>query len=262
MSNHDDLDLEAVKALPNGVKLSWGIEKQSKRGPKGELSIQKIVEAAIAIADKDGLSAVSMNRVAGSLGFTTMSLYRYISSKEDLLVLMQDAICAIPIPPEKSESDWREDLREYVNACIEVFRIHPWFGDIPVTGVPLGPNNLLVIDWVLRVLRDFPLNDYEKMSIVLLLSSYSRSSGMIIRDIERAIREGASQDSVSGGHYSAALRHLVKPDRYPHLYPVIQSGAYTDDNANENTVGNDFDFGLERILDGIEHYFVAKKPGK
>jgi AcrR family transcriptional regulator len=262
MRDNDHFDDEVFKSLPNGVKLSWGLGKQPKRGPKGELSIPKIVDAAIAIADKDGLSAVSMNRVAGSLGFTTMSLYRYISSKEDLLQLMHDAACEIPIPPEKNESDWREDLREYVKACIEVFCIHPWFGDIPITGIPLGPNNLLIIDWALRALRHFPLNDYEKMSIILLLSSYSRSSGMIKRDIERAIREGASKDAVSGVHYSAALKQLVIPDLYPHLHPIIQSGTYTEDNADENTVGNDFDFGLERILDGIEHYLVTKTSGK
>ncbi|WP_239617646.1 TetR/AcrR family transcriptional regulator [Cohnella mopanensis] len=262
MRNNDQQDDEVFKCLPNGVKLSWGLGKQPKRGPKGELSIPKIVNAAIAIADKDGLSAVSMNRVAGSLGFTTMSLYRYVSSKEDLLQLMQDAVCEIPIPPEKIESDWRAELREYVQACIEVFRIHPWFGDIPVTGIPLGPNNLLVIDWALRALRHFPLNDYEKMSVILLLSSYSRSSGIIQRDIERAIRAGASEDSVSGVHYSAALKLLVTPDRFPYLHPLIQSGTYTEDNANENTVGNDFDFGLERILDGIEQYLVTKTPGK
>ncbi|MBP1992326.1 TetR/AcrR family transcriptional regulator [Paenibacillus eucommiae] len=258
MQNSDHLDHEALKNLPNGAKLGWGLGKQPKRGPKGELSVKKIVEAAITIADKDGLSAVSMNRVAGSLGFTTMSLYRYISSKDDLLLLMQDSVCEIPIPPEVAGSDWREDMREYVKACIDVFRVHPWFGEIPITSVPVAPNNLLVIDWVLRAMRNFPLNDYEKMSIVLLLSSYSRSCGMIQRDMDRALQAGGSPDSFSGLDYSAALKQLVKPERFPNLHPVIMSGAYTGENESDNTVGDDFDFGLERILDGIEHYLVKK----
>ncbi|WP_409345399.1 TetR/AcrR family transcriptional regulator [Paenibacillus sp. MBLB4367] len=259
MQDSDPFDHEALNNFPNGAKLSWGLVKQAKRGPKGELSVKKIVEAAIAIADKEGLSAVSMNRVAASLGFTTMSLYRYISSKDDLLLLMQDAVCEISFPMEKAGKDWREEMRLYVKVCIDVFRIHPWFGDIPITGIPISPNNLFIIDWVLGAMRDFPLNDYEKMSIILLISSYSRSCGMIQRDMDRAIREGGSLGTFSGLNYSAALKYLVKPDRFPNLYPTIMSGAYTGENESENSVGNDFDFGLERILDGIEHYLATKQ---
>lgn len=259
MQDSDRLDQADLGNFPNGAKLSWGIVKQPKRGPKGELSIKKIVEAAIAIADKDGLSAVSMNRVAASLGFTTMSLYRYISGKDDLVLLMQDAVCEISIPPEKAEADWREEMREFVRVCIEVFCKHPWFGDIPIMGIPVTPNHLQIVDWVLRPMRCFPFNDYEKMSIVLLLSSYSRSCGMIQRDMLRAIQAGGSVDTFNGLNYSAALMHLVTPERFPNLHPIVMSGAYTGDNESENTIGNDFDFGLERILDGIQHYLESKQ---
>jgi AcrR family transcriptional regulator len=262
MQKEDHMEHEAVKNLPRGVALSWGLVKRPQRGPKGELSIKKIVEAAIAIADKDGLSAVSMNRVAMSLGFTAMSLYRYIPSKDDLLLLMQDAVCGIPIPPEEQDIDWRESMREYVRACIQLFRDHPWYGDIPVTSLPVTPNNLQVIDWVLRPMRKFPLNDYEKLSIVLLLSSYGRSSGIIQGDIDRAIQAGTSPAAISGLDYSEGLKQLVKPERFPDLHPIVMSGTYTgeNENENENNVGNDFDFGLERILDGIEHYLASKRP--
>lgn len=259
MQNDDYLDNEAIKNLPHGVKLSWGIVKQQKRGPKGELSIKQIVEAAVAIADKDGLSAVSMNRVAQSLGYSAMSLYRYITSKEDLLILMQDAVCDIPIPPEGTVTDWRESMREYVRASILIFREHPWFGDIPIMSIPTTPNNLQIVDWVLRSMRDLPLNDYEKMSNILLLSSYARSAGIIQRDMERAVQAGSSPGAVSGFEYTAALKQLVKPERFPDLAPIVVSGAYTGENESENTVGDDFDFGLERILDGIAHYLEHKK---
>lgn len=257
---NDQMEYEDMSNLPRGVALSWGLVKRSKRGPKGEMSIKKIVEAAIAIADKDGLSAVSMNRVAASLGFTAMSLYRYIPSKDDLLLLMQDAVCDIPIPKEEQDKDWRECMREFVRACIQVFREHPWYGKIPVSGIPVTPNNLLMVDWVLRSMGNFPLNEHEKMSIVLLLSSYGRSSGIIQGDFDQAIREGASPESISGLDYSKELKQLVSPKRFPNLHPIVKSGVYTSENDNENTVGNDFDFGLERILDGIEHYLSSKMP--
>jgi AcrR family transcriptional regulator len=256
MGSGDSIDEEVLQGLPPGVTLSWGIVKQPRRGPKGELSVKKIVDAAIEIADQDGLAAVSMKRVAQSLGFTTMSLYRYITSKEDLLVLMQDAVCDIPIPPEEAGKTWRQEMREYVWTCVGVFREHPWYGDIPITSVPITPGNLQVIDWMLRIMRGFPLNDFEKMSFLLLVSSYTRACGLIARDMDRAIREGASPETFSGVSYSAALKQLVKSDRFPYLYPILMSGAYTDEA--DNPIGDDLDFGLERILDGIEHYLKQK----
>jgi AcrR family transcriptional regulator len=76
--------------LPRGIALAWGIAADPQRGPKRELSVEKIVDAAIEIADADGLGAVSMSSVANRLGYTTMSLYRYVSAKDDLIVLMND----------------------------------------------------------------------------------------------------------------------------------------------------------------------------
>lgn len=260
MGRGDHIDEQNLKKLPPGVALSWGIVKQPRRGPKGELSVKKIVDAAIELADRDGLAAVSMSRVAQSLGFATMSLYRYITGKEDLLVLMQDAICDIPIPPEEAGKPWREEIREYVWACVDVFRAHPWYGDIPITSVPLTPGNLQVIDWMLRIMRHFPLNDFEKISFLLLLSSYARACGLIARDMDRAIREGASRETFSGAGYGDALRQLVTPDRFPNLHPFVMSGVYTDEV--DNPIGDDLDFGLERILDGIEHYLQRNISGQ
>ncbi|MEF3303141.1 TetR/AcrR family transcriptional regulator [Paenibacillus sp. GYB003] len=259
MSNQDLTPEEAAKLLPAGAALGWGLVKPPQRGPKREMSIDQIVKKAIEIADKDGLSAVSMNRIASELGFTAMSIYRYIPSKDDLLLLMQDAACDIPLPPERPPHEWRESLREYVMGTIGVFRNHPWYADIPIFGIPIAPNNLRIVDWALRPLRDMPLNDYEKMSVVLLLSGYARSCGMLQRDIDRAIQAGSSEEEFSGLNYSAVLRVLVKSDQYPDLHPLVMSGAYTGENEGENTVGSDLEFGLERILDGIEQYLNRKR---
>ncbi|GIN86676.1 TetR family transcriptional regulator [Heyndrickxia sporothermodurans] len=261
MKDDQKIEKKDVESLPSGVAISWGLGKQPQRGPKRELSINQIVEAAITIADKDGLSAVSMSRVASSLGFTTMSLYRYIPSKDDLLLLMQDAVCNIPFPDDSEEKNWRERMREYVKVTIGVFCDHPWYGDIPISGVPVTPYNLQLVDKALRAIRDLDLNDYEKLSIVLLLSGYARSCGLIMKDMNNALKSGKSPSSFSGLDYSHALKKLVTPERFPDLYPVVMSGAYTEENTEDNTVGDDFDFGLERILDGIEHYLDSKKKG-
>ncbi|MBB6633593.1 TetR/AcrR family transcriptional regulator [Cohnella thailandensis] len=261
MSNTEkpDLEHEALQSLPNGVLLSWGKVKQPKRGPKGELSIPQIVEAAVKIADRDGLAAVSMNRVAQSLGFTTMSLYRYITSKEDLLVLMQDAVCAVEPPAERPESQWREEMKDYVWLSLQMIRKHPWYVDVPITGVPVTPNNLLFVDWGIRTMRNLELNDYEKISFVLLLSGYARHYGILLRDMDRAIGNGATEDSFSGRGYTEALKHLVRQEDYPNLYPMVQSGVYTEEGGEPNPIGDDLEFGLNRILDGIEMYVESKK---
>jgi AcrR family transcriptional regulator len=200
-----------------------------------------------------------MNRVAQSLGFTAMSLYRYIPSKEDLLLLMQEAICDIDPPVEDACGDWRESMRDYVRKTIEVFRAHPWYGDMPISSVPITPNHLRIVDWALRTTRGLPLNDYEKMSTVLLLSSYARSCGVIQRDMDRAVQSGVSPEAFSGLSYTKALKKLVRPEIYPDLQPIVQSGAYTEETQNEAGTINDFEFGLERILDGIEQYLNVKK---
>jgi AcrR family transcriptional regulator len=247
------------EALPRAVALSWGIAERPQRGPKRELSIERIVDAAIEIADAEGLGAVSMSRVAASLGFTTMSLYRYLTSKDDLLLLMQDAVCAVPIPSEDDDGDWRQGMRDWVAVSMSVIKAHPWFGDVPISGIPMTPNNLAVLDWGLRIMKDLPLTELEKMSTALLLASYSRAFGIVERDVARAAEQNGA-DSVSGEAYAAALRELVTPDRFPYLGLLVASGAYTAPPGEDEQ--DDFAFGLERILDGIEKYVDARNAGQ
>ena len=249
---------EVEEALPRAVALSWGVAERPQRGPKRELSIERIVETAIGVADREGLPAVSMSRIATELGFTTMSLYRYVTSKDDVLALMQDAVCEVPIPAEDDRGpDWRSGLRRWSMATIEVIQAHPWFPDIPISGMPLMPNNLAVLDWGLREMRDLPLTDAEKMSTALLLSSYARAAGVVERDVRQSREKGGTPPQ-SGEAFTAALAELVTPERFPDLAPLVASGGYTDTEAEQD----DFAFGLERILDGIERYITARAAGE
>jgi len=251
---------DVEEALPRAVALSWGVAEHPQRGPKRELSIERIVDTAIELADAEGLGAVSMSRIANELGFTTMSLYRYVTSKDDVLALMQDAVCAVPIPPDDAlvgvgyrEHDWREGLRHWSMATIDVMREHPWFPDIPISGIPLMPNNLAVLDWGLREMRELPLSDPEKMSTALLLSSYARAVGIVERDVAQSRQAGGPP--AYGDAFTSALAELVTPERFPDLAPLVSSGTYADADGGEQ---DDFAFGLERILDGIERYVTAK----
>ncbi|WP_353948279.1 TetR/AcrR family transcriptional regulator [Sporolactobacillus sp. Y61] len=258
-----DHDEEKKQKLPHGVALSWGLVKPSRRGPKRELSIEQIVDAAIVIADEQGLQAVSMNRVASSLGFSTMSLYRYFQSKDDLILLMQDAAARdIPATSKEAGDDWRENMRAFVYANLEIYTAHLWFLETPIYSVPMTPNSLKFVDWALGGMRMLPINNAEKMSFILLLSSYARACGIIKRDMIRANHAGTDTDTFSGKGYAKNLAKLVTPEHFPYLHSVVASGVYTDEMEYENDdvsdIGNDFDFGLERILDGIDHYLTLR----
>jgi AcrR family transcriptional regulator len=193
--------------------------------------------------------------VATSLGFTTMSLYRYVTSKDDLLLLMQDSVLPEAMPPEPVGNDWRAELREWVLFSLAVFRAHPWFSDIPISGIPLTPGNLRVVDAGLRCLRSTPLTDHEKMATMLLAAGYAKSVGAIERDIARALETGSDPAAVAGHRYDAVLGELVTEERFPYLRPVLLSGAYTDSDMEYDDVA----YGLERLLDGIAR-FVDERP--
>ncbi|TFV96509.1 TetR/AcrR family transcriptional regulator [Leifsonia flava] len=239
---------DVEEALPRGIALTWGVAENPQRGPKRELSIERIVETAIEIADAEGLGAVSMSRVATTLGFTTMSLYRYVTSKDDLLVLMEDTASEMPIPAEDDTVPWRDGVRRWVLAVRGVYRDHPWIARVPVRGAPMTPNNLLAADWLLRELRPLPLDDSEKMSSLLLLTSYVRATAALEADLTEATAAGIAETA----GMQAALTALVTPERFPDLSRIVAGGGYT--GAPVPGVADDFTFGLERILDGIEYH--------
>jgi AcrR family transcriptional regulator len=245
---------DVEEALPRGIALTWGVAENPQRGPKRELSIERIVEAAIELADAEGLGAVSMSRVATSLGFTTMSLYRYVSSKDDLLVLMEDRASEMVIPPEDDVRPWRDGVRRWVLTVRGAYRAHPWIARVPINGAPMTPSSLLAADWLLREIRPLPLNDDEKMACLLLLTSYVRATAALEADLTAATAAGLTETP----GMQAALVALVTPERFPDLSPIVAAGGYT--GAPVPGAADDFTFGLERILDGIE-YHVAHGDG-
>jgi len=249
--------------LPRAVALAWGVATHPQRGPKRELSIERIVDAAIEIADAEGLAAVSMSRVAASLGFTTMSLYRYVTSKDDLILLMQERASDVVVPDSTAEQgwSWREGVTAWVLAIRGRYREHPWLVDIPVSGAPITPNSLTIVDWFLHEVRSLPLSDGEKMSALLLFTSYARATSAQDRDIAAAAA-AADPGDVTGENFFATLAEHVTPERFPDLAPLFAAGGYIGNPADAAAdVEDDFSFGLDRILDGIEYHVGRLETG-
>lgn len=229
--------------LPRGIALAWGIAADPQRGPKRELSVEKIVDAAIEIADSDGLGAVSMSSVAGRLGYTTMSLYRYVSAKDDLIVLMNDEGLGQPPDHEPVDDDWRSGLRRWARGVNAAYARHPWLLDIPIDGVPVTPNNLAWLDWGLRLLAPTRLPAVEAVAAVLMMSGLTRWQATIAR----AVATGEQTETER-----FVFSELVTPERYPDLAAALAEGGLSDEEEDDP-----FTYALERALDGLERSVAA-----
>src|ERR1700741_846588 len=158
--------------LPASFELAWGVRARPTKGPKRALSLERVVAAGVAVAAADGIGAVSMSRVAKELGASAMSLYRYVASKDELLALMVDA--ALGDIPEISTADgWRAGLEKWAWAEIAAYRRNLWVLQVPVSGPPVTPNQIAFLDQGLRCLAGTPLEPYEKLAVILTLTSYT-----------------------------------------------------------------------------------------
>jgi len=233
--------------LPAAVAAAWGVRAHPGKGPKPGLSLQRIVAAAVKIASRDGLDAVSMSRVAAELGASTMSLYRYVNAKDELVKLMIDM--AWGPPPEGAPGEgWRAGLSRWAWGMRAALRRHPWSARVPISGLPVMPNEVAWFEQALADLDDSGLAEAEKASVIMLISGYVRTLATLEADLEAAVRASGMAPDEWMAAYPRMLAGLADPARYPALAKFIAAGVF--DRADEPD--DEFIFGLERILDGIE----------
>ena len=122
-----------------------------RRGPRQQLDLDEILEAGIAVADAEGLAAVSTRAIAATFGKTAMALYPYVGTKDNLLALMQDHASAMPVWEDPATS-LADALRAWAVALFEVYLAHPWLAERPWSQATQGPNEQ---DWLERLLRIF-----------------------------------------------------------------------------------------------------------
>lgn len=258
-------DSSDATALPPVLAIAWGQAEPSTRGPRAVLSAGAIVTAAIELADGHGLGAVSMGKLAERLGYTPMSLYRHVPSKDDLLTLVQDAALGRPPSTAAPADGWREGLATWVRDVTAAYRAHLWVLDIPITGPPSMPNQIAWLERALATLADTPLTDGERLSVALVLSGYSRSWAQLTRDLQRGLERSGFTEPEMARQYGQVLGRLVTEDDFPAVHAAIHAGLFDDaDEGDSETEGDgidvEFEFGLQRILDGIEVY-MARAPG-
>jgi AcrR family transcriptional regulator len=239
------------------LELMWGRRQPGRRGPKPELTVDAIVEAAMRIADADGLDAVSMARVAQELGFTTMSLYRHVTGKDELLQLMWNGSARGAEGLVLEGASWREKLRMWATFQRDMLDLHPWITQMPMAAPPLGPNSLAFVERALQAMDGTGLTDADKLRVIGLLSSYALSEARMAHDAARAAAQlqaaQAGEDAVPFMSFEQVLQQVVDEQTYPRLHRI----AWAADPVGSSE-RDEFYFGVDRILDGVQAFMDAQ----
>lgn len=244
---------ERASAFPAGIEAAWGLRSRPHKGPKRGLSLAAIVAAAVAVADAEGIDAVSMSRVAKELGASTMALYRYVTTKDELVTLMVDHALGPPTALPEGIG-WRDGLRLWAARTRSAMVAHTWAVPlVAASGPPITPNQLAWLDQALAVLRGTGLSESEKVATALLVSEHVRSEASVM-----LIMASQTVQDRQWSAYTPFLLRVTEDGRLPALRAAAQAGVFADiDPATaEEDPHDDFGFGLERVLDGIETYMA------
>lgn len=232
------------------LELLWRTGEQAgpRRGPRPALTLDQIVETATAIADSDGLDAVTMRRLGHALGVGAMALYTYVPGKPELLQLMLDRAYA-EMPHEPWPADWRERLTALARDNRALYDTHPWAAALSPGRPPLGPGLMGKYEHELRALEGLGLDDLEMDATLTFLLEFVRSSSLAAQHAGTERRDSGMTDEQWWAAHAPVLERVLDPAAYPTAARVgtaagsAHGGAYSADHA--------WEFGLQRVLDGL-----------
>jgi len=248
----------AERELPRTVQLAWGLRGRSDKGPRPALSLGRIVDAAVALAASEGLAAVAMSRVADRLNVATMSLYRYVRAKDELLALMVDAAFDSPPAAASAGEGWRRGLARWARAHLTVLRRHPWIVRVPLSGPPILPHQVTWFDRGLGCLAHTGLTEGQKLSTLLLVNGFVRNEALLASDLLMAAGKAGASPEEAFSTYGNLLSRVVDRERFPAIVTLLDSGVFDGSHATDDP-DEEFTFGLERILDGIAALIPARR---
>ena len=226
------------------IRLMWDPPPPPSRGPKGRLSVDRIVDSAIRLADQAGTASLSMRQVAADLECGTMSLYTYISSKAELIELMVDRVHAEITAPDQ-QLDWRGQVFALALQQWQLYHRHPWILESNLVRLSLGPSYLDAAELLVSALERLGLAPGDIQQSMAAINSYVHGAARS----DMLSREASMRSGVSAGEFSKAREEFWSSyfdlDRYPAHTRLWTFGALNDSR-------DPFEFGLNRLLDGIE----------
>lgn len=233
------------------LELMWGKAPTPRRGPKSRVSVADLVAAAVTIADAEGIDAVSTRRVAEAVGISPMSFYTHIPDKAVLLDLMLDAVAtgqAGEVTPEFLPANWRANVTLVARSFRSFYLRHPWALQIGTHRPVLGPNTIRAYDNFLSVFDGLGLSEVEMDFCVILVANYVHGA---VRDVVRASMVKA-QTGMSDDEWWYTIEPFLSTMDFS-SYPVASRvGAVVGELYGLGNPDLAFDFGLERLLDGLE----------
>ncbi len=239
---------------PTRPGLVWERRDRSSAGPRPSLGRERIVRFAVNLADEEGVDAVTMRHVASRLGSGTMSLYRHIFNRDELLDLMVDSVYGeiqpAGVPDGGPSWRWRAELHRIAHDTRAVFKRHPWVAPVVSTRRLRGPNSLKRLESSLAAVEDLGLEAGEMAGLPAVVDDFV--VGFVLRELaEEATRR---RTRLGEQEWRAAERPyvelVVESGPYPNLARLIRGGQ-------DAGAGEAFGFGLERILDGVAAYVAA-----
>ena len=252
---HDDIMQASVRidpALRRRSELLWEDRSRPTRGPKPAVTPDDVVEAAIQIADEEGLQALTMQAVSAKLGFTTMAVYRYFPNKEALFDAIVDAGMGLPPRPTEPRGDWRAELTRWAHAKRAMLCARPWLAELPFVAAPHGPNWLSWLEAVMDALSGTGLSAADMAQMLSVIDGYTRGASDTAISLARARARGISEEEWAAA-VGADLGRAIGDSRFPRFAALLT----TPSDGPSRTMEESFDFGLQRVLDGIELYIEA-----
>lgn len=223
--------------------------RPAQRGPRQGRTVDEVVAAAITVADEEGLDATTMRRVAQALGIGAMSLYTYVPGKAELLDLMLDSVFGQMPRPDLSELPWRARLEAVARDNLTLYERHPWVLAVSTTRPPLGPGVLAKYEHELRAFEGLGLDDVEMDAALTYLLGFVHASARSAADARSAQSE-AMTDEQWWAVSSPLLARVIDEAAYPTASRVgAAAGAV---HQAPYSTGHAYDFGLQRVLDGLQ----------
>jgi AcrR family transcriptional regulator len=236
---------DVARSFWSGVDLLWR-ESAAPAPRRTALDRERIVEAAIAIADAEGLDAVTMRRIARELGTGPMSLYRHVPDKEALKSLMIDGVLGAGELPGFGPGQWREGLQLLARESWALMRRHPWYPEAMQGTPPLTPRSVEGLDLALRLLDGYGLTILERMQIVHLVYStvLAAAANAAIEDRSRA-KLGLTDEEIFAS-FTPYFERIVESGSYPRVAELFASIGDEHFGNEEELMG-----AIELILDGV-----------
>jgi len=210
------------------------------------LSRRAVIDAALALGDKEGVEAVSLRRLARELGVTPMALYRYVDSKEGLLAAIADRAFEEFELPAEGEGDWREEIKALGRSFRQLLLTHPTVAELfSSKPAEISQNGARVVEVVLGVLKRAGFRPQEA---ALIESECERFIlGLVVLEVGGGPQLCPFKPGTPHSHEAAAKLALLPPDEFPNL---LESLPYFDECHDADWA---FEFALDLIVGGIEH---------